>query len=70
MNTYYVTFGAGTLLRDYYAVVEARDEEIVRTWLNRRSRLPWSCIYGKVPEGRLLQERPLVLNYEHAEHIT
>ena len=70
MKKFYVTFGMGSLLRGYHATFEARDEEIVRAFMNRKAKMPWASIYESIPKGtRALQSRPEILCYDTAEHV-
>ena len=70
MKKFFVTFGMGSLLRGYHAVFEARDEEIVRAFTNRKAKIPWASIYEQKPKGtKPLQSLPEILCYASAEHI-
>lgn len=70
MKTFYVSFGLGTLLRDFYAVIEASEEGIVRAWMDKHYRRLWANIYDAPPaHGRPINKRPEQLHYLKAEHV-
>lgn len=70
MKTFYVTFGMGSLLRGYHAKFSAMNEDIVRAYMNKKARIPWSAIYPTKPAGsKALQRAPEVLFYQDAAHV-
>ena len=71
MNTYYVTFGAGTILANYYQEFQAKDESIVRAWCNAYYLGLWAAVYNSQPSefAKPLNEKPVQLFHQHADHI-
>lgn len=70
MRRFYVTFGASSIFRGYHAEFEAKDESIVRAYMNKRVKCPWSNIYKVLPSGSMpLQKTAEVLFYSSAAHI-
>lgn len=70
LKRFYVSFGG--LLIEYYLEVWARDESIVRVWMNKRTRLGcWCTVYEEEPNkfGEVPLASPVKLFYEKAEHI-
>lgn len=70
MKLFYVTFGMGTIFGGWYAKLEARDENIVRAFMNKRYHGNWSNIYTEVPKySKPLNDRPTVLAYSRWEDV-
>ena len=74
MKTYYVTFGVGTIFRNYYAEFQAYNDDIIRAFLNKRYPTVWAHVYATPKEltkaGMIrLQESPEVLAYQTAEDV-
>lgn len=65
---YFITFGLGTALAKYYAVVQAENEDAARAFMREKSRLTqsWSSVYPvengtrDLGEHRLLVPKSLV----------
>ncbi len=69
MKRFYVTFGMGTLLRNYHAIIDAYNRDIVGAWL-RDCGYKYSSIYEKEPTtSTRLRDEPEVLHYSDASHI-
>ena len=70
MNTYYATFG--NHLMDWHLVLIARDPDIARAYIKRRSGLAgcFCRIADEPPRGtRPLTEKPVELCYVSADHL-
>ncbi len=68
-STFYVTFG--DILINYHLIVTARNEDIVRAFMQRRSGIRcYSRILATQPtDTKPLNEKPLELCYADAGHI-
>lgn len=70
MKTFYVTFGCGTIFAGYYAVLEAKDENIARAFMNKHYRSIWSSIYTDQPKrSEPLKGKPTALYYSRMEDV-
>ncbi len=50
MKTYYVTFLASTIFRNYYAEFQAASDDIMITYLKKRYRGIWASVYATPKE--------------------
>jgi hypothetical protein len=70
VTAYFVTFGAGSIFRNYHAVFLAESEAIVRAYMDKKVKAPWSNIYTKEPKSsKPLQDSPECLFYRRAEDV-
>jgi hypothetical protein len=70
MQTFYVTFG--DLLIDYYLIVTAKDEAIVRAFMKKKSGINcWCRVLTEKPSSNTkpLIEKATELYYASAEHM-
>lgn len=70
MKDYWVTFGG--MLIGYYQHFQAADEDIVREYMNKRSKIGcWCGLYDKPVDAT--ESKPLrptiVLHYTSAQHV-
>lgn len=68
MNRFYVTFG--DLLIRFHLVVMAKDEEIVRAYMKKKSGIGcWCQVRTDEPDTEPLTAKPVELYYGAAEHV-